>query len=402
MKILHTVEHYFPSPGGMQEVVRQLSERMVKLGHEVTVATSAHPQRTLKIMNGVQIKEFAIEGNAVRGMKGAIDSYEKFLLTSEFDIVTNFAAQQWATDIALPVLSQIHSKKVFVPTGFSGLHLPEYQNYFGQMKTWMQQYDMNIFLSANYRDINFAKEHGINKRIIIPNGAAEDEFFITPNKAFRNKYGIAENALLILHVGSFTGLKGHREAVEIFLKSKLRDAFLLMIGNGNENVWKSLPLSMRLSFRIKNLLNNKKILLTSLNRDEIIQAYHAADLFLFPSNIECSPLVLFESMASGTPFLTSAAGNAAEIIEWTHGGILVKTDVDRNGYSHVDIKEAAKKLSELARNKNERDDLAKNGFNAWKKKFTWEKITEQYLELYKSLLHHIPPIDNMKNHPVNG
>jgi len=31
MKILHCVESYYPSKGGMQEVVKQLSERLVAL-----------------------------------------------------------------------------------------------------------------------------------------------------------------------------------------------------------------------------------------------------------------------------------------------------------------------------------------------------------------------------------
>ena len=42
MKILHTVEYYAPSVGGAQEVVRQISERMVQRGHQVTVATTAN------------------------------------------------------------------------------------------------------------------------------------------------------------------------------------------------------------------------------------------------------------------------------------------------------------------------------------------------------------------------
>jgi len=41
MKILHTVESYTPSINGMQQVVKQLSERLVLLGHDVTVATRA-------------------------------------------------------------------------------------------------------------------------------------------------------------------------------------------------------------------------------------------------------------------------------------------------------------------------------------------------------------------------
>jgi glycosyltransferase involved in cell wall biosynthesis len=56
-------------------------------------------------------------------------------------------------------------------------------------------------------------------------------------------------------------------------------------------------------------------MITSLSRIETLAAYHQADLFLFPSNIECSPLVLFESIASKTPFLTTDVGNAKEIIE---------------------------------------------------------------------------------------
>ena len=74
MKILHTVEFYHPSVGGMQEVVRQISERLVALGHQVTVATTALPERTEKEINGVKIVEFKISGNAVRGMSGETDA----------------------------------------------------------------------------------------------------------------------------------------------------------------------------------------------------------------------------------------------------------------------------------------------------------------------------------------
>ena len=65
MKILHTVEYYQPSVGGAQEVVRQISERLVQRGHEVKVATTVHPGRSAKIINGVRIAEFDIKGNSV-------------------------------------------------------------------------------------------------------------------------------------------------------------------------------------------------------------------------------------------------------------------------------------------------------------------------------------------------
>src|SRR3954464_8829240 len=217
MKILHTVESYYPEIGGMPEVVKQLSERLVLLGHQVTVATSKAEKRTSKLINGVIIQEFNLTGNFVEGIHGDTTSYEHFLLNSDFDIITNFAAQQWATDIALPLLSKLKAKKVFVPTGFSGLFQEVWQPYYLQMKTvWMKEYDSNVFLSNDYRDINFARKNGINKNLIIPNGAAADEFLPQSKIDIRKKLGIGSDEFFILHVGSYTGVKGHAEAIRIY------------------------------------------------------------------------------------------------------------------------------------------------------------------------------------------
>ena len=107
MNILHTVQTYPPAEGGMAEVVRQLSERLVSLGHSVTVATEQHLARDESCMNGVDVVPFSVSGNSVYGFEGDVAGYERFLLESHFDVVVNFAAQQWATDIALPLLSRI-------------------------------------------------------------------------------------------------------------------------------------------------------------------------------------------------------------------------------------------------------------------------------------------------------
>lgn len=68
MKILHTVQLYSPSVGGMQEVVRQISERLVLLGHDVHVATTKLIDRKEHIINGVNIIEFNINGNLAHGI----------------------------------------------------------------------------------------------------------------------------------------------------------------------------------------------------------------------------------------------------------------------------------------------------------------------------------------------
>ncbi len=387
MKILHTVESYYPEIGGMSEVVRQLSERLVLLGHEVTVVAKKCKSRKENFIKGVNIIEFEISGNAVSGLDGEVESYREFLLNSNYDIVTNFAAQQWASDVAMPILDKIKGKKVNVPTGFSGLYWPEYKDYYESMKILMKGYDMNVFLSNHYRDINFAKENGITKNIVIPNGAAEDEFLPESKIDIRQKLSIKDDEFFILHVGSYTTIKGHKEALKIYLKSKIRNGVLVFVGFKNDGFQNYIDTSRKL--RIWKKLNNtgdKKIVVTTFTREETVAAFKAADLFLFPSNMECSPIVLFEAMALGTPFLVTDVGNSNEINEWSKGGIILPTRIDNKGFSHARIKGSTKILNELFGNNQLRKQLAQYGFNAWKNNFSWETIAKKYEELYINLL----------------
>ena len=388
MKILHTVELYHPSKGGMQEAVKQISENLVKKGHKVTVATSKAAGRESKSINGVNIEEFEVTGNLVRGMDGDVKKYQDYLLNSGFDIITNFAAQQWTVDATFEIIEKIKARKVFVPTGFSGLYMPEYRKYFKHMKEYMKKYDMNVFLSNDYRDINFARENNIRNIIVIPNGASEEEFLNNHSIDIRKKLNIAENAFLIFHVGSHTTVKGHKEAIEIFNKANIKNSVFLLVGNNaNRKCTYTCKINaIKSNLRNYFLKNNKKIIVTSLKREETVAAYKEANLFLFPSNIECSPIVFFECMASKTPFLATDVGNASEIIGWSGGGILLPTDKSGEGYSIAKIDESAQILEQLFFNKEKRKEMADKAFNIWKEKFTWEKIAEQYEHMYSGLL----------------
>ena len=391
MKILHTVESYLPAINGMVKVVQELSERLAQKGHQLTVATSYHPQRTQSIINKVKINQFKIKGKAVTGYqaeKKELQRYQDFLLQSDFDIITNFAAQQWATDLALPILSRIKAKKVFVPTGFSGLYLPVYKTYFKKMPCWMKKYDMNVFLSNNYRDINFARENGVKKRVLIPNGASAEEFLSAQRIDMRKQLGIPPGHFLIMLVGAHTGAKGHRETIDIFRKATITNATLLIVANPSWNRCARHCFLTKYIFNVlpKRRVDKKQLIITSLSRQETINAYKIADLFLFPSNIECYPLVLFEAMASKTPFLVTDVGNSKEIIDWSKSGKLLPTMIGLQGFSHAQINQSAKVLENIYNNKYQREIMAESGYKAWQKQFTWEKITKRYEKLYQSLL----------------
>ena len=381
MKILHTVESYLPNRNGMQTVVQEISERLAAKGHDATIATSG----TLvdSIINGVMVKHFDCSGNYVTGITGEIQRYRNYVMGVDYDILVNFAAQQWATDAILPILNLIKKKKVFVPTGFSGLYDPAYSEYIEWMPVRMNQYDMNVFHSYGYRDIQFAKERGVlkDKIMTIPNGASEKEFDTPCFPGIRKQVGIPEDHMLILLVGSHTGQKGHAEAIEIFRKADIGPATLVIVG---EKTGKRCTFYCNLAHHLST--NNKRIIVCSLSRRFTIALFHAADLFLFPSNIECAPIVLYEAMASRTPFLVTDVGNAQEIVGRNQCGIMLPTKIDSQGYSHAYIDSSVQALEKLVKDKEERKRLGENGYNAWKTQYTWEQIAGQYERLYERLL----------------
>ena len=136
----------------------------------------------------------------------------------------------------------------------------------------------------------------------------------------------------------------------------------------------------------KKFIGKKVIMIDGSNRKNVLELLKCADVFIFLSNIEASPLVLFEAAASGTPFIATAAGNSAEIAKWTQGGIIVKTYPKENGRVRAHLKDALLKTIALIYNKPLRARLSKNARKNWDDKYTWNKITDEYLNLYKELI----------------
>ncbi len=422
MKILHTVEFYFPIVGGAQEVVKQLSERLAELGHEVTVATTKLNNRETLNINGVKIEEFEIYGKADTGFVGEVQRYQRFLVEGKFDIMMNYAAQQSFMDLVFPVLDEIPYPKVMIPCGFSALYSPKFQKYFKEMPQWMRKYDHLVFHAGDYRDINFAREHLIENYTIIPNGSSKAEFEQN-HSAFRSRYMIPEDAPMLLTVGSHTGQKGHRLCIEAFQQMDIKDASLVIIGNtiGDlAGLWSlfirpvlsaikhhdfgrvttlvcslffgtlgpgCLPDCHALARKVnQNKMSKKRVFVLNPPRRDVVAAYQSADLFLLGSNVEYSPLVLYEAMASKTPFVTLACGNSEEIVSWGGGGIIAPTIQKSEGYVDGDPVELARVIESLLKNPLELSRLADAGHSAWLERFTWEKIVLEYEALYHRII----------------
>ena len=347
--------------------MRQIAERMAASGHDVSVATSARPDRTADIYNGVRIYSFNVRGNLVVGMRGELDRYRQFLAEFDGDAILIKAAQQWSFDALWPVFDQIKARKVFVPCGFSSFYEPSFKEYFQRLPDILRKFDHLIFYAEHYRDIDFVRANGMTNLSIIPNGASEAEFGRSGRQdgRLRQELGIPASDLLLLTVGAPVSAKGHGIVAEAFAQADLGGRGATLILNGNWSVSRfglhRVRAVLQLLFRpdtlrrgielfrergIKAVIDRlfpkppeqrskvggsflmirpnemdraviaaptqKTVLRLDLPREKVVDAFFEADLFVFASRVEYSPLVLFESAAAGTPFLTVPVGNASE------------------------------------------------------------------------------------------
>jgi glycosyltransferase involved in cell wall biosynthesis len=211
--------------------MRHIAERMAARGHDVTVATSRHPQRKSEVVNGVRIRAFDAGGKMVYSLNGQIDEYREFVRTFQADAILIMAAQQWSFDALWPVLDDIKARKVFIPCGFSGLYEPDFAEYFKELPEILKKFDHLVFNAEKYRDIDFVRDIGLSNFTVLPNGISETDFEKEPDGKFRSRHAIPEDAFLFLTVGNPIEAKGHRDVVDAFarLDTGGRSAVLLSI-----------------------------------------------------------------------------------------------------------------------------------------------------------------------------
>lgn len=392
-RVLLCCEHYPPSVGGVQEVMRQIAERLAEAGVDVTVATSPHPDRDRDaIRNSVRVVSFPITGNLAKGMVGPLDEYRSFLQHGRFDALLIKAAQQWTFDAAMKALPGLDCRKLFIPCGFSGLSDPLYADYFRQMPDWLRCFDGLIFYASDYQDIAFARRHGLAHLHLIPNGVDEREFSDPSDHGIRQRLGIDPDHDVLLSVGSQIAGKGHWELVRAFGQAQLKRPATLVI-NANAP-GRSLA---RFKRHIKHALSGrwplpwlaqwhgrslacKRVVIVDLPRAELVDLYKTANLFVLASHVEYSPLVLFEAAAAGTAFLASSAGNSQEIAQWTGGGKVLPSGAEHTAELSVPI--LSRQMEDMLANPDRLRAMGQAARAAiWSKGFVWDQIVEQYRHL---------------------
>jgi glycosyltransferase involved in cell wall biosynthesis len=345
---------------------------LARRGHAVTVATGYSPRRLTAELNGVAVRQFRIDGvlqQSALGIRGEISAFCRFLRDSDFDVVMNYAAQTWHTDLTFRCLPYLRARTVLAACGYSGLvgwRRPLYWGYFLRLPRYLRQYDAVVYHAAGYRDHEFGARHGIAHGCVIPNGIDSGEF-VSPSIRFRELYGIRTPHLLLC-VGDHYANKGHRRVLDAFCWLNRTDTTLVIIGRPSAAWPRGCLGECR---RRARTCGGRVLLLEQAPRDHVAAAYQAATVFISGSLIEAFPLVILEAMGSALPFVAYPAGNVADL----RGGMVVRTG-----------EEMVAALGALLNDPSLRARLGEEGRREQRSRYEWERVVDQYESLYRRLL----------------
>ena len=122
---------------------------------------------------------------------------------------------------------------MLVPCEYSGLYNPAYEDYFSELGDVLTKMDAVVYHAREYRELKFSDSLGLTNSVVIPNGADLEEFERPKGSSLRSTFGVKDSALVLLTVGTVTGIKGHLELAQAFAEANFGDRDTLLILNGN-------------------------------------------------------------------------------------------------------------------------------------------------------------------------
>lgn len=327
MRILMLSWEYPPRVvGGIARVVHDLSHRLIKDGHDVTVVTYRDGNVPyFEDDNGVKVyrvDNFMIQPNNfidwvmqlnfnMIAKAGEIIAKEgNFDVIHAHDWLVAYAAKTLKVSYNLPIVSTIHATEAGRNNGIR----EEQQKYINDTE-WMLTYESSeVIVNSNYMKNELQRLFGLpfEKINVIPNGVSASNFTVSERDYdFRRRYAM-DNEKIILFMGRLVYEKGVQNLIAAMPKilNNYHDAKLIVAGKGG--------MLGELQQEVRNLgLGNKVYFTGQLSPKQVQKMYKCADIAVFPSTYEPFGIVAIESMLLGVPTVVSDVGGLNEIVD--HG-----------------------------------------------------------------------------------
>ncbi len=211
---------------------------------------------------------------------------------------------------------------------------------------------------------------------IIPTGVDVPQYEKGDGSAFRAAHGISRKAFVAGYVGRLAPEKNLpflAEAMRAFT-ARTRHGHFVVVGSGpSADVVKR-------TFR-EGGLRRRLHLVGSLEGQDLVDAYHAMDVFVFASYSETQGMVLTEAMAAGKPVVALDAPGVREVVKDGGNGRLLYSD------SEEEFAAAVAEIASLSA--PQREQLAQAAREtAWE--FSMDRCARDLLEVYERLVSRQP------------
>ncbi len=215
------------------------------------------------------------------------------------------------------------------------------------------------------RDIIFHYGAPEKSIVVIPCGVNLELFRPSDKEAAKRKLGLDGEDRAILFVGRIDPLKGIDKLLAALARMDGRDRLRLLIVGGDENSHHEIE---RLKEMARALgVQDQIAFLGLIKQTELPVYYNAADLCVVPSYYESFGLVALESLACGTPIVTTRVGGAENIVRQKDMGYVV----DSNHPSHL-----AEKM-ELLLSGSAGDHAQVGALRELAEKFSWANVARR-------------------------
>ncbi len=368
MNIVQVVAYYPPHMGGMENCVKEISNRLVKKGHKVKIFTSdigskKNRYNSVNNLNTYYLRSLEFAHTAI------IPSlFFKLLNISKDSIMHVHIAQVIIPEVAyliskikkVPYIAHIHAD--VEPSGKLGFLLPFYKKVF--LQKILNSSSKIIVPSKDYSSL-ISKKYKISKTKIceIPNGVDLKYF-----KRGSTKLHDPVKLLTVCRLSRSKNIPLLIRSFKLVMECSNRDVELHIVGDGEEK-------NKIFNLIKKEKLEKKVIMHGGLWGENLYDIYTDSDIFILTSGYESFGLVLIEAMASGLPIVVSNITSVKNIIKNKITGLLVKPT--QNDF--------AKAIEKLLDNSQLRERLIENGVKEVKK-YDWNKIVQKFEHIYDEVV----------------
>lgn len=386
MKIAHLIPHYFSVTGGLQTCVHNVCQRLALQGEKIYVFHC--DQQPITYSANYKLHKILNPSLLTKGYP-----LSKYLLTWYFAVLQDkYKFDIWQINGGYPY-------GAFLADFFNKNRIPCVLRCSGDDIQMSHEFDYGIrrnpkvdrIVKSNYRKYNtlialtqtVAEEYQkievpADRIKKIPNGVDLNRITsFSVSDRVRQRHSIPPNATVLLSVGRNHPKKRYDlipETLRILL-DKGNDAYWIVIGHGT-SLLKDGPISTSLKYR---LIRIEEISRSETNNevpaDELIEYYKGSDIFVMPSMYETFGIVIIEAMAAGLPIACFADIPGIRDVMNPQCGAIAEYSTPES------LAKSIQKIIHQEKSLGFAESCTKHA-----EQYSWDAITKQYLNLYKSLI----------------